>query len=266
MHAVIWARSDRQAALYVLAAAQQRLFTAQEFADEVAKIRRDKRRLMLRGLLADIASGIESIGERDFARMCRERGFPEPARQTVRYTETGRLLLDNDFDPYLVTAEIDGSQHLDPSSWISDAFKQNVVSLEGRVVIRIPNLALRLDPDPFFDQLEQALHQAGWAGPRADTGARDADRSSRRPKKRASWRTLRRTPAYCGRPATPSEADVAHEELMLGVAAPVGVRRGVDGLPLDGVFERDVLRQLVEALTSGLGVGRHAHEATPRPW
>ena len=44
VHAALWARSDRQAALYVLAAAQQRLFTAPEFADEVVKIRRDRRR------------------------------------------------------------------------------------------------------------------------------------------------------------------------------------------------------------------------------
>lgn len=176
VHAALWARSDRQAALYVLAPAQQRLFTAPEFAEEVAKIRRDRRRLLLRGLYADMAAGIESIGERDFARMCRARGYPEPSRQRVRKTESGRLIFDNDFDPYLVTAEIDGSQHLDPSSWISDAFKQNVVSLEGRVVIRIPNLALRLNPDPFFNQLGQALRRAGWDGPI----------DGRRPKKRAS--------------------------------------------------------------------------------
>lgn len=176
VHAALWARSDRQAALYVLAAAQQRLFTVQDFADEVAKVRRDKRRRLLRALYADLAGGIESVGERDFALGCRARGYPEPTRQTVRYTETGRLIYDNDFDPYDVTAEIDGSQHLDPSSWIGDALKQNVVSIEGRTVIRIPNLALRLCPEPFFEQLEQALRRGGWAGPI----------SSERPKRRAS--------------------------------------------------------------------------------
>lgn len=175
-HAALWARSDRQAALYVLASGQQRLFTPEELAEEVAKIRRDKRRRLLRGLAADLAGGIESICERDFALMCRGRGYPEPTRQTIRYTESGRLVYDNDFDPYDVTAEIDGSQHLDPASWIGDAFKQNVVSLEGRTVIRIPNLALRLDPDPFFDQLGQALRRGGWTGPT----------SRRRPMRRAS--------------------------------------------------------------------------------
>lgn len=176
VHAALWARSDRQAALYVLAAAQQRLFTAQEFADEVAKVRRDKRRRLLRELYVDITAGIESTGERDFARMCRARGYPEPTRQTVRYTDSGRLVYDNDFDPYDVTAEIDGSQHLDPGSWIGDALKQNAVSIEGRVVVRIPNLALRLCPDPFFAQLEQALRRGGWPGPSA----------ALRPRKRAS--------------------------------------------------------------------------------
>ena len=164
-HAALWARSDRQAALYVLASGQQRLFTPAELGLEVAKIRRDKRRQLLRGLAADLAGGIESVSERDFALMCRRLGYPEPTRQTVRYTASGRLVFDNDFDPYNVTAEIDGSQHLDPASWIGDAFKQNVVSLEGRTVIRFPNLALRLDPDPFFEQLGQALRQGGWPGP-----------------------------------------------------------------------------------------------------
>lgn len=176
VHAALWARSDRQAALYVLASAQQRLFTAQELAEEVGKVRRDKRRNLLRGLYHDLIGGIEAIGEWDFAKMCRRRGYPEPTRQTVRYTESGRLIYDNDFDPYDVTAEIDGSQHLDPSSWIGDALKQNVVSIEGRVVIRIPNLALKLCPDPFFDQLGQALRRGGWRGP-AQCG---------RPNKRAS--------------------------------------------------------------------------------
>ncbi len=164
VHAAIWARSDRQAALYVIAAAQQRLFTPAEFAEEVAKVRRDRRRRLLRSLCRDIAGGIESVGEQDFDRLCRGRGFPEPTRQRIRKTPSGNVRLDVDFDPFGLTVEIDGLQHLDPRAWIGDALKQNLVTLEGRRVLRIPSLALRLDPEPFLDQIEEALRAGGWPG------------------------------------------------------------------------------------------------------
>lgn len=164
VHAALWARSDRQAALFVLASAQQRLFTHEEFAEEVVKVRRDRRRLLLRNLYADMAAGIEALGERDFAQLCAARGFPEPSRQVARRTPSGRLILDTAWNPYRVTVEIDGLQHLEPGAVIGDALKQNVVSLDGHIVLRIPNLALRLDPEPFLDQVEQALRQGGWMG------------------------------------------------------------------------------------------------------
>ncbi|MGQ0631865.1 MAG: DUF559 domain-containing protein [Sporichthyaceae bacterium] len=163
-HAALWARSDRQAALFVLSAAQQRLFTIDELSEEVTKVRRDRRRLLLRGLCTDVAGGVEALGERDFARLCAGRGFPEPTRQVVRTTPSGRVVLDTAWDPFKVTVEIDGVQHLDPQAWIGDALKQNVVSLDGNVVLRIPNLALRLHPDAFLDQVDQALRRGGWTG------------------------------------------------------------------------------------------------------
>ncbi|MGQ0843881.1 MAG: DUF559 domain-containing protein [Sporichthyaceae bacterium] len=165
VHAVLWARSDRQAATIVLMAGQQRLFTLAEFCDEVEKIRRDARRGLLRALRSELAGGIEAIGERDFARMCAKRGLPQPTRQVSRRTAGGRWIFDNVWEPYALIAEIDGSQHLEPTSWIGDALKQNVASLNGHTVLRIPNIALRLDPEPFLDQLEQALRDRGWPGP-----------------------------------------------------------------------------------------------------
>lgn len=165
VHAVLWARSDRQATLYVLAAAQQKLFTPQQFADEAVKVRRDRRRTLLRLLYRDIAGGIEALGEQDFARLCAGRRFPKPARQRVRQGPNGAWRIDNDFDPYDLTVEIDGVQHLDVAEWMADALKQNVVTLEGRRVLRIPNLALRLAPDPWLDQIDMALRAGGWPGP-----------------------------------------------------------------------------------------------------
>jgi hypothetical protein len=167
VHAAIWARTDRQAELFVLAAAQQGLFTTAELVAEVAKIRRDRRRSLLRDLCEEVAGGVESMGELDFARLCAARGFPPPTRQVWRQGASGRVYLDVVWEQYGLTVEIDGFQHLAVAAWVSDALKANTVALGGPVVLRIPNIALRRDPDPFMKQVEQALRRGGWDGRRA---------------------------------------------------------------------------------------------------
>lgn len=166
VHAVLWAVTDRQAATIALMAGQQRLFTVAEFAEEVEKIRWDRRRRLLRTVLAELGGGIEAIGERDFARLCRRRGLPEPDRQVPRQGPSGRWFYDNRWLEYKVTAEIDGAQHTEPAAWMGDALKQNAASMDGHVVLRIPNVALWIDPEPFLDQLEEALRRGGWQGGR----------------------------------------------------------------------------------------------------
>ncbi|WP_028984718.1 hypothetical protein [Sporichthya polymorpha] len=78
VHAALWARTNREAALFVIASVQQRLVAVSELADAVALVKRDKRRALLKGLLIDVSDGIESIDERAFAAACRRRGTPSP--------------------------------------------------------------------------------------------------------------------------------------------------------------------------------------------
>jgi hypothetical protein len=164
VHAALWARTDRQAALYIIAAAQQRLFTAEELADEIGKVRRHARRTLLRSLHLDVVGGIEAVGERDFARLCAERGFPRPSRQEMRRTPTGRVFFDSTWDEFDLTVEIDGVHHLELEAWFADSLKQNEASMAGHTVLRVPSVALRLDPGPFMDQVEAALRRGGWRG------------------------------------------------------------------------------------------------------
>ncbi|MGQ0632224.1 MAG: DUF559 domain-containing protein [Sporichthyaceae bacterium] len=167
VHAALWARTDREAVLFVIAGAQQRLFSPEEFGEEVAKIRRDRRRRLLRSLYGDIAGGIEAIGERDFAALCAQRGFPEPTRQVRRRAVSGIWIYDTVWETFGVTVEINGVQHLDPERAMKDALKQNAATLDGYIVLQVPNLALRVDPEPFLDQVASALRRGGWAGPLA---------------------------------------------------------------------------------------------------
>lgn len=166
VHGALWALTDRQAATLVLMAVQQRLVAPADLAVEVEKIRYDRRRRLLRDVCAAVNGGVETLGEREFAKLCVARGLPAPDRQVRRKTESGVWVYDNVWPAYRVRAEIDGSQHRDPEAWIPDALKQNEAALDGHVVLRIPNLALRVDPGPFLDQLEAALRAGGWPGGR----------------------------------------------------------------------------------------------------
>ena len=78
VHGALWAVSDRQAALIVAASVQQRIVTADALSEAVGTVRRHRRRRLLVAVMRDVCAGAESMGELDFAGMCRERAFPSP--------------------------------------------------------------------------------------------------------------------------------------------------------------------------------------------
>jgi very-short-patch-repair endonuclease len=163
MFAALWARSDREAALAIVAPVQQRITTAEAVAEALDRVVRHRRRNLLRAVVADVHDGAQSLGELDFARMCRRRGLPTPTRQRVVRLPSGRVYLDVCWDDFRLVVEIDGVQHLDVVAQLPDAFRQNEVTLDGRTVLRVPVLALRTDPEPFLNQVERALVAGGWS-------------------------------------------------------------------------------------------------------
>lgn len=162
VHAALWAVSDRQAALFLIAPVQQRLVPAAEVAEALAVVRRHRRRRFLLRVVADLVDGAQSLGELDFAVACRERGLPEPDRQVVRRLPTGRVFLDVEWKPWRVVAEIDGAQHEEAGNRVDDALRDNEQVIDGKVVLRIPVLGLRLDQAAFLDQVERLLRGRGW--------------------------------------------------------------------------------------------------------
>ncbi len=178
--AALWAASDRQAALYLVATAQQRLTRPDDLARAAARVRRHARRDLIRQVIAEITDGAQALSELDFGVLCHRRGLPAPTRQTVVTTSTGRCYLDVTWDEWHVTAEIDGVQHLQLDLWLRDAWRSNDLTLGGRLVLRFPALALRLDPHRVMDQTEAALRRAGWrpgaASPQGVTTLRPNDR------------------------------------------------------------------------------------------
>jgi hypothetical protein len=161
VRAALWARSDRQADLVVTMVVQQRLATVEQVAAQLWKVQRDKRRVRLTTLLIDLAGGVGSLGELDVLRGCRERGTPEPDAQVLRRTPEGTFYLDFRWSRWGVVVEVDGIQHGWVENAVSDAIRHNRIALDGDVVLRLPVLGLRLCPDEFFGQIEEALRQAG---------------------------------------------------------------------------------------------------------
>lgn len=158
----LWARSDREAALALTMVVQQELTTAEELGRAMLRVRRDRRRKFIHGVLLDLIGGVRSLGELDVARECRRRGLPEPDRQVLRKGRNGTYYLDVYWDDWHVVVEIDGIQHILAPQVVADALRQNDISLQDNLVLRLPLLGLRVTPDAFFAQIEQALTSKGW--------------------------------------------------------------------------------------------------------
>jgi very-short-patch-repair endonuclease len=157
LRAALWARSDRQAALVIVMAVQQRLTTGRAVQRELEKGRRDQRRPFLQTIVRDVVDGAQALGELDFAALCRRRGLPPPSRQVLRRGRHGRYYLDVYWDRWGVVVEIEGIHHGAGQTQIADALRQNTLSIQRATVLRVPLLGLRVAADEFMDQVAEAL-------------------------------------------------------------------------------------------------------------
>jgi very-short-patch-repair endonuclease len=161
----LWAKSDKQAALVLTMTVQQGMATPEQLGLEMLRVRRDRRRLFINAVILDLLGGVRSLGELDVARELRRRGLPEPTRQVLRKGRNGNYYLDLIWDDWGVVVEIDGIHHSWAQNIVADALRQNDVTLGRATVLRLPLLGLRIAADEFFDQIGQALADAGWAPP-----------------------------------------------------------------------------------------------------
>lgn len=167
VHAALWAVSDRQAQLFLLMCAQQRLAPVQQLSDALEAVRRHPRRRLLVRLLADLAGGVQSLGELDVARDFRRRGFPEPERQVVRLRPSGKEYLDCELPSYGLVLEIDGAGHEQPEQQLMDLLRDLTVVADGSTTLRIPLKLYRLATERVLDRIEDVLVSRGWQRPAA---------------------------------------------------------------------------------------------------
>lgn len=161
IRAAHWAVSDRQSALFLCVAVQQRIVPPQALQRAALRISGRRRRAFVRRIVADLADGAQSLGELDFARLCRDHGLPEPDRQVVRRGPRGRIYLDVRWDVIKLVVEIDGAQHRQGLGVSEDNLRQNAVAIGGDTVLRIDLVGFRVWETLFMDQVVEAHRVLG---------------------------------------------------------------------------------------------------------
>jgi very-short-patch-repair endonuclease len=136
---------------------QQRLTTGERLRAASASHAGRTRRAFIATVIGDVCDGAHSLGELDFAAMCRRRGLPEPDRQVVRHGPDGRVYLDVGWHARRLVVEIDGSGHRRGLSVTADNLRANAVTLGADRVLRIDLLGLRVCPEAFLDQVTLGL-------------------------------------------------------------------------------------------------------------
>lgn len=165
IRAAQWATSDAAAATILAMTIQQGRTTTVKLLERWRQVGYSRRRTLLDAVIKDICAGAESLGELDFARVCRERGLREPDRQVVRTGRNGRVYLDVLWEAEGVHVEIQGVHHYEALNRIDDALRSNDLAIKSSDEIRleVPVIGLRIAARraALLDQVEAALAEGG---------------------------------------------------------------------------------------------------------
>ncbi len=160
VQALTWGSSRRSSIFQALWAIQRGLVSFEAVQSAVREVKRSPGSAELRKRFAAIEPGVHSMPEYEFAALCRKRGLPSPQRQRQRRDASGRTRYTDvewTVGGRSLVVEIDGRGHLDAAVQLDDQRRANDLALQGAVVIRVPGLALRIDPEPYLLQVERAL-------------------------------------------------------------------------------------------------------------
>lgn len=160
--AALWAKTERQAAFFLILPVQQGLCTAAQLAEVLERVRRHRFRRALWLAVHDIADGARSVGELDVGRALARRGLPKPTRQVKRTRPDGSVYLDLEWEDYGLSMEIDGVQHELPWMQLADTVRDLETLAGGSHVMRIPLIAWRLDEERVLDAVEAVFASRGW--------------------------------------------------------------------------------------------------------
>lgn len=137
------AASDARTRALIAASVQQRLVRPAHLDAFVAARRTLPKRRLIRETIHDVDGGAHSLPELEYSRALRRAGLPQPTRQRKVRRPNGTWYLDNDFEDWAVTVEVNGVQHLELLSSESDDVRRTVLQVHGRIVVDVSSYAVR---------------------------------------------------------------------------------------------------------------------------
>ncbi|CAN5855173.1 hypothetical protein BH20ACT6_BH20ACT6_03590 [soil metagenome] len=146
----------------LLAGCQQGLVRPSDLRDALSRRGPCRHRGLIRESLADAESGVDSLPERDFDRLCERAGLPRPSRQRIVVRPDGRAYVDRGWDKFGVACEIHGIPHMAVSRWDADLFRQNEIVIAGDRLLVFSSFAVRHRGDQVIDQCLRMLRRHGW--------------------------------------------------------------------------------------------------------
>jgi hypothetical protein len=156
------AHADNRTRAVIAAAVQQRLVRPADLSRVVEARPTLPKRLLIRETIADVAGGAHSLPELDYARALRRARLPAPTRQRKVCRPNGVWYLDNDFDDWLVTVEVNGMQHHDLLASEADDVRRGGLQRRGRLVVDISSYTVRRRERVAVLRTAEALMSRGW--------------------------------------------------------------------------------------------------------
>lgn len=154
--------SDARTRAVLAAAVQQRLVRAVDLAACLTAHDRLPKRGLISETIDDTAGGAHSLPELEYARALRRAGLPTPTRQRKVRRRNGVWYLDNDFEEWLVTVEVNGVQHHELLASEADDIRRAGLQIRGRLVVDISSYAVRHRPRLTVVRTGEALMSRGW--------------------------------------------------------------------------------------------------------
>jgi hypothetical protein len=150
---------------WACSACQRRLTTAERLSAAMRARKKLRWRGELSGALTDIGDGAHSLLEQRYIRRVeRPHGLPRARRQRQVIRHTRYSYLDNSYDAYQVSVELDGRiAHPDHRRWL-DNRRVNEAAAEGRVTLVYNWADASWRSCQTAWQVSLALRRGGWPG------------------------------------------------------------------------------------------------------
>ncbi len=149
--------SAAAARLVLLKGVQQGVATSTQLAEMLARRGQCSHLAVMLETVADLDGGPGSIPEREFARLLRRAGLPQPTRQSVALRPAGRAYLDARWESTDVAAEVDGAHHALAEQRDADWGRHNDLTATGLRVLHFTSFAVRHRPNSVAEVVRRAL-------------------------------------------------------------------------------------------------------------